>query len=313
MSEPSEWAKNRLSRRQGPVAAAWDGSQVSQADRRRLAEVQEAKRKRRDGADDLSTSAGARGAVSPNVSGDASAASGQHVVAGSDDPRAVTPVPRTGAAGNDDRVHVDASLALPRDPARDAAPKNVAELSILVVCTGNVCRSPYFEHVLADALRDLPVAVSGAGTGALLIDRMASGSAALLTARGIDPAGFRPRQLEAAMVREADLVLTATREHRRVVVEEAPTADASVFALLDFAAACAAVDPAAHHGGGAEGFRAFVREAGARTIERRSGRSDEAAAILDPFRQGPEMFERMAVQSDPALDVIARTVRAFLA
>ena len=60
--------------------------------------------------------------------------------------------------------------------------------TILVVCTGNVCRSPYFERVLAADLAGLPVRVEGAGTGALLIERMSSGTQVLLRERGLDGA-----------------------------------------------------------------------------------------------------------------------------
>ena len=126
--------------------------------------------------------------------------------------------------------------------------------TILGVCTGNVCRSPYFERVLAADLAGLPVRVEGAGTGALLIERMSSGTQVLLRERGLDGARYRPRQVTPALVREADLVLAASREHRRVLVEEAPTAASRVFALLDFADVCAAPVPGTR---GVDGLREF--------------------------------------------------------
>lgn len=295
----------RGGRRQEMMSTAWDESRASQADRRRLAEVQAAKRRRRGETDDVDPLVGGL-----TTAGSAGEAGNDRASTPADADHAVAETPAATITPRDDRVHIDPSLVLAREPESELE-KNADELSILVVCTGNVCRSPYFECVLSDALRGLPVTVSGAGTGALLIDRMASGSAELLTARGIDPSAFRPRQLQASMVRDADLVLTATREHRRFVVEEAPAQAERVFALLDFADACAALGGAAQ--GGPDAFRTFVRDAGARTIERRSPRSEEDAAILDPFRQGPEMFERMAAQSDPALATIAGTVRSFLA
>lgn len=181
--------------------------------------------------------------------------------------------------------------------------------TILVVCTGNVCRSPYFERVLAADLARLSVRVEGAGTGALLIDRMSSGSQALLRERGLDGARYRPRQVTPALVREADLVLTASREHRRILVEEAPTAASRVFALLDFADVCAAPVPGTR---GVDGLREFVAKSPAGSVERHSARSDAKAEILDPFRQSPEVFARMAAQADPALARVAAAVRRIM-
>lgn len=182
--------------------------------------------------------------------------------------------------------------------------------TILGVCTGNVCRSPYFERVLAADLAGLPVRVEGAGTGALLIERMSSGTQVLLRERGLDGARYRPRQVTPALVREADLVLAASREHRRVLAEEAPTAASRIFALLDFADVCTVAPvPRAQ---GVHGLREFVAQSTAGSVERHSTRSDVEAEILDPFRQGPEVFARMAAQADPALARVAAAVRRIM-
>ncbi|MCC7128594.1 MAG: hypothetical protein IT192_07250, partial [Microbacteriaceae bacterium] len=50
-----------------------------------------------------------------------------------------------------------------------AASTDVAR--ILTVCTGNICRSPLAEALLAKELKGLPVAVESAGTGAIDGDR----------------------------------------------------------------------------------------------------------------------------------------------
>ena len=186
---------------------------------------------------------------------------------------------------------------------------------MLFVCTGNVCRSPYFERVLA-AQVGARVDVASAGTGALLIGRMASGAESLLRARGIDPGGFAPRQLTAEMVRAADLVLTATRLHRRLVVEEAPAAAGTVFALGDFAHLLVATGgDGAGPGirGEMPGLPALVRAAAARQAGpqwRSRRRADAEIDVVDPFRQGPEVFDRMAAQADPSLGAVARAVLA---
>ncbi|WP_074040327.1 hypothetical protein [Dermacoccus nishinomiyaensis] len=220
------------------------------------------------------------------------------------------------------RARPDVSLSLDAGPApvrpqqagREvdslATGKDRETFTILVVCTGNVCRSPYFERVLAADLARLPVRVEGAGTGALLIDRMSSGTQVLLRERGLDGARYRPRQVTSALVREADLVLTASREHRRVLVEEAPTAASRVFALLDFADVCA--ETPLPRTQGVYGLREFVANSPAGSVGRHSARSDADAEIPDPFRQGPEVFARMAAQADPALATVAAAVRRIM-
>jgi len=75
---------------------------------------------------------------------------------------------------------------------------------ILVVCYGNVCRSPYLEAVLRRALPSVTLASAGF-VGA---DRPVPAASALVsTRRGIDLSTFRSRPLTAAAVNSADLVI----------------------------------------------------------------------------------------------------------
>ena len=285
------------------------GAFRSHADQRRLAQVQAAKRER-DAArhDDVTAGLGVTAVPSPS---DADA----------DAVRPAASHPTQEVSPRDASLDLGAA-STPSSPSRDGGandalgggvpePRGADDvLRILVVCTGNVCRSPYFERVLAADLTGLPVVVEGAGTDALLIERMATGSQTLLRERGLDPSSYRPRQLTAHMLRRADLVLAASREHRRIVVDEAPAAAARVFALLDFADACQSAVLADHHG--IDGFRDLVREARAGVIERHSERSEDDAAVIDPFRQSQDVFVRMAAQADPALATVAHTIRQIL-
>lgn len=105
---------------------------------------------------------------------------------------------------------------------------------ILVVGEANVCRSPYIERVLAAGLHDMGIEVAGAGTSALVGQPMDAGAAQLLRDEGIDADNFVARQVTPAMLREADLVLTATRELRHEVVRLEPRALRYTHAILDF-------------------------------------------------------------------------------
>lgn len=112
--------------------------------------------------------------------------------------------------------------------------------SLLFVCTGNICRSPYAERraraLIAGRLgADPPVDVASAGTGALVGQPMDNDVQAELRALGIDAADFRARELEPAMVERADLVLCAGRAHRGEVVGRSPRALRYTFTLREFA------------------------------------------------------------------------------
>ena len=122
-----------------------------------------------------------------------------------------------------------------------------APFRVLMVCTGNICRSPLAERMLAHDLdlrsatwgpawrNGAAIVVSSAGTAAELGQPMTAQTARLADEYGADPAGHVARQLTADMVAGSDLVLTLTRDHRRQVVSLHPRATRYTFALTEFA------------------------------------------------------------------------------
>ncbi|WP_187264931.1 low molecular weight phosphatase family protein [Homoserinibacter sp. GY 40078] len=110
---------------------------------------------------------------------------------------------------------------------------------ILVVCTGNVCRSPQAERFLragAEAMgAGADIEVSSAGLAALVGEPMTPQAAREAALRGVDPEGHVARQLGAEMLAEVDLVLTMDLAHRADVVRMAPRLSAQVFTLPEFA------------------------------------------------------------------------------
>lgn len=93
---------------------------------------------------------------------------------------------------------------------------------ILLVCTGNICRSPMAEALLRERLKGSGHEVRSAGTAALLghpADPMAIEVAARA---GLDIREHRARQLSRAMLSSADLVLAMDRSHVAWVTERFP-------------------------------------------------------------------------------------------
>ncbi|WP_157508843.1 arsenate reductase/protein-tyrosine-phosphatase family protein [Luteipulveratus halotolerans] len=176
--------------------------------------------------------------------------------------------------------------------------------NVLVVCTGNVCRSPYLERVLRDQLGGTGITVTSAGTGALVGRPMDVEARRALAREGIDAEGFIARQLEPDLVASADLVITATRDHRSAVVQLLPRAVRRVFALTDLADLLdgARVRPAPNPVG------EVVRAASAN----RSSVMPRAASdadVIDPYRRGPDVFAQAAQQVHASLPPIVDALR----
>ena len=112
---------------------------------------------------------------------------------------------------------------------------------LLVVCLGNICRSPMAEGALraritAAGLRDV-IEVDSCGTGDWHVgdppDPRAIHNAA---SHGVDISGLRARTLEAADYRDFDLLLCADASTLRIVRERRPAgAGGDIALLLDWA------------------------------------------------------------------------------
>lgn len=92
--------------------------------------------------------------------------------------------------------------------------------SVLVVCVGNICRSPLGERALKARCPQLEVA--SAGIGALVgrpADSEASAAAASL---GISLEGHSARQFVPEMAADCDLILAMEPGHRREIAAASP-------------------------------------------------------------------------------------------
>ena len=178
-------------------------------------------------------------------------------------------------------------------------------LSILVVCTGNICRSALAHHYLAQYLQQVaPDAfqVSSAGTGwfeGLTVPRdlidIAPEVADRLTRHASGP-------LEIAQIRAADLILTATAEHRSRVLVEVPAAFKRTFTIREFATVLA--ERGLRPGADPDAWRAAIAQ-----VARYRGGADDAD-IEDPYRRGRAAYEGMRESMLPLLDVVIDAARS---
>lgn len=101
---------------------------------------------------------------------------------------------------------------------------------ILVVCIGNICRSPMAERLLQEAL-GASVSVSSAGLGALVGQGADPHALALMAERGLDLSAHRARQLSASLVGRHELILVMTQRQKDALEREFPSARGRVFRL----------------------------------------------------------------------------------
>lgn len=141
---------------------------------------------------------------------------------------------------------------------------------ILVVCVGNICRSPTGEYLLKARLPHLEIA--SAGVGALEDYPADAQAAAVAAAHGVDLSPHRARQLTDELCRQYDLILAM--EHK----------------LID---AVSDISPSAR--GKTMLFGQWLG----------TGSKD----IADPYRQSDDMFRIIYQQLEQAADLWAKKLK----
>ena len=118
---------------------------------------------------------------------------------------------------------------------RRSALQRLAQLprqsTVLFVCHGNICRSPYAAEV---ARKLLPATVTVESAGFIGPDRPSPPEAVAVAAeRGIDLSPHRSQVIELEHVREVDLVLVMDSRQRHRLVSSMPELDGRVVLLGD--------------------------------------------------------------------------------
>jgi protein-tyrosine phosphatase len=167
--------------------------------------------------------------------------------------------------------------------------------TILVVCTGNICRSPIAEGFLrAELARRFGEGgpdVSSAGTagwqGSPATDEGVRAAGEL----GVDITGHRARKLRGEMIRGSDLILAMATGHRDRVVAQVPEAAGRTFTLKELVRRLESQAPAK---AGAAPWTMAPRIARAHAMRQAEPSAHPDEDVADPLGQPLEAYRAIA-------------------
>ena len=193
-----------------------------------------------------------------------------------------------------------------------------ASLNILIVCTGNICRSPLVEKLLQARLAAAGILaiVTSAGTRAMVDHPMTDEAAFLATQYGAEPTLHAAQQLTADRIAVADLVLTATREHRGEVVSLHPRANRYAYTLNQFArlveATPPAVEPPVVEPVETPTINTYLAEIATTKGLALPPLHPDDDDIEDPYRRSAEVYDRVGVVTARSVTTITSALAAAI-
>ncbi|MEE2528221.1 low molecular weight phosphatase family protein [Pseudarthrobacter sp. J75] len=192
--------------------------------------------------------------------------------------------------------------------------QNSDTFRILTVCTGNICRSPVAERLLQKGLNDLhpgKFIISSAGTSALVGQPMQPLAEEIVNAYGGDPSAFAARQITQSIVRDADLVLVLTMQHRAAVLKLAPSMLKKTFSVREFSRMLDHLISYEQHEQASDVVDLWRRlPAQAAAVRQETlAETDADNDVIDPFRRSPAIYRQMEDELIPALNSIVAYAR----
>ncbi len=133
------------------------------------------------------------------------------------------------------RVHAGQFEMLREGVVPERTVRRLASLMVLLVCTGNTCRSPMAEVLMRkhfadrlgckiDSLEDQGVLVMSAGIAAMPGGRPSPEAVTVINDMGLSLKDHESQPLTEQLLRHADLIITMTRAHRNAIVAHWPDA-----------------------------------------------------------------------------------------
>lgn len=113
-------------------------------------------------------------------------------------------------------------------------------MNILIVCTGNTCRSPIAEAILKKELKDTgksnnKYTIISAGISTINGMNASDNAIEVLREKGIDLLGHKSRVITLDLINEADVILTMTKSHKDILMKLVPEYRKKIYTLREFA------------------------------------------------------------------------------
>ena len=191
--------------------------------------------------------------------------------------------------------HVDRSL--------ETSHANAGTFRVLVVCTGNICRSPLAEVVLQAGLDEASpgsFSVSSAGTFAHAGKPAQPGTRDIATRLGTSHDHYRARQLSEEQISGANLLLVLAATHRPEVLAVAPSALKRTFTLREFARILEHMPLESYRG---TSWTEVVADAD-RNRHVATVNDPSLNDVTDPYGLGTEAYELMTNELLPSISII---------
>lgn len=176
-----------------------------------------------------------------------------------------------------------------------------SRFQILVVCTGNICRSPLAAAYLQSRFDELSPGrfeISSAGTHGVVDGAVPRQIAHLASDFGLSLDAFRGRVLSAEMLAGADLILTMERRQRSLAVQMEPRSLRRTFTVRELARILPSVPPEI-------GISAEQRWQSLVALAQRHRQptvgSHALDDVIDPYGMPAATYREMADQLIPAL------------
>lgn len=181
---------------------------------------------------------------------------------------------------------------------------------VLMVCTGNICRSPTSELLLARELAHVDgIEVASAGTAALVDGSIPTPALNLLAGSGVDGSAHRAQQFTPELLRSSDLILAMAREHRRAIVELAPATTRRTFTIREFARVIGHLgqwDGKMTSASADDRLRSAVNvAAGHRGLVPQPSDPSELD-VVDPYRRSDDTYRLSYSQLQPAVETVGK-------